>query len=337
MSGRLVRWLLSLAPRIRRTGPPTLVIVRHHRVYGPTDRPLYRLGVSESILDHQLRLLARHGHTPVSVSAGIDALRRGREGVHVAFSFDDGYLDNATRAVPVLRRHGATATFYLTAGLMEERRAPWWDRLVWILERSQKAVVAAEVAGDALTLPTGTPAERGASLRAMVARLRVPPADQERRLRALAHAAGVTDEPPCELATWEQAGPMAAGGMEVGAHTWSHPFLSLLETDAQRREIGDSIARITDRLGLRPRGLAYPGGDHDDRTVAVCAELELDHAVTTLAGQVRAVASPFRLPRRGWSEGACLGPRGRFSNHLAFAEFEGAFDGLRRGAAEPST
>jgi hypothetical protein len=46
VSGRALRWLASLLPRPERGRAASLVIIRHHRVYGPDERPLYRLGVS---------------------------------------------------------------------------------------------------------------------------------------------------------------------------------------------------------------------------------------------------------------------------------------------------
>ncbi len=106
MSGRLVRWLLSLGASTRRGAPeaPLLTIVRHHRVYADGERALYHLGVSESALAGQLRALATAGMTPVSVAEGLQRLDQGGAGHHVAFSFDDGYADNDTRALPILEK-----------------------------------------------------------------------------------------------------------------------------------------------------------------------------------------------------------------------------------------
>ena len=63
MTGRALRWLASLLPRPARDGAPSLVIVRHHRVYGEGERPLNRLGVSEAVFRAQLRVLRERGLT----------------------------------------------------------------------------------------------------------------------------------------------------------------------------------------------------------------------------------------------------------------------------------
>ena len=323
MTGRWARWVASLAHRPRTGDAPRLVIVRHHRVYGSDEHPLYRLGVSRGLLEAQLGWLARAGLTPVTVSDGLQRMARGEPGVHVAMTFDDGYADNVERALPALERHGARATFFLAAGLIEERRAPWWDRLAHALARTRLPRPAA--AG----LPAlAADADRGAALAPAMAALRRPPEEQERMLAEIERTLDAGPA-PCELGTWDQLARLRDAGMEIGAHTLTHPFLSLLSRERQREEIAGSVARIETRLGVRAAGLAYPGGDHDAVTVAVAEDCGLAWAVTTQAGDNRPGASRFELRRRGLSEGACTIPTGRFSSRLARAELDGAFDRLR--------
>src|SRR6185436_1671167 len=191
-----------------------------------------------------------------------------------------------------------------------------------------------EVGGQSLDLEPGTPPGRSRALHAMLPLLRVAPSEQETRLAALEAALGTSGLAPCDLADWKHAARLAEDGMEVGAHTLTHPFLSRLGAEAQREEIGGSRALIASRLGVTPRGIAYPGGDHDAVSIAICEREGFEHAVTTRTGDVQAGAARFELRRRGLSDGACLGPGGRFSDRLARAELDGAFDRLRGAAVE---
>ena len=333
MNGRTVRWLMSFGHRSGPVRSPRLTIIRHHRVFAEGEAPLYRIGVSESVLARQLALLARMGRAPLTVSDALARLAEGRPGRWFAMTFDDGYADNVTRALPLLEAHGARATFYLTAGLMESRRAPWWDELAHRLEAGGRDVVRFEWEGRAQILELGSRAGRATALHALLPAFRTTPDRQEALLEALGRATGASDAAPCRLATWDQAAELAGHGMEIGAHTMGHPFLSLLEPERQRAEIAESIALIETRLGVRPAGLAYPGGDHDARTLAVIPGTGLAHAVTTRAGDAGPGGGRFELPRRGLPEGACLGPTGRFSARLARAELDGAFDRMRAGRA----
>ena len=325
MSARALRWLASLLPGPDGGGAASLVIVRHHRVYGPLERPLYRLGVGEEVLRAQLALLARHGLAPVTVSAGLARLAAGEPRRTVAMSFDDGYADNVRRALPLLASCGAQATFFLTAGLIEQRRAPWWDELAHLLTATR--VDRLEQGGR--THGLADEAGRRRALGALLPAFRVPPAAHRELLDDLAGRLGVADPAPCELATWEECAELRAAGMEVGAHTLTHPLLSTLSAAEQAAEIGGSFDLVGLRLGVRPRGLAYPGGDHDAASITAAREAGAAWAVTTRAGENLPGAPAFELRRRGLSEGACLGPGGRFSARLTLAELEGRFERLR--------
>lgn len=325
MSGRALRWLASLLPRPDDGRTASLVIIRHHRVYGVDERPLYRLGVGEDVLRAQLALLARHGLVPVTVSQGLARLAGGEPGRTVAMSFDDGYADNARRALPLLAAAGARATFFLTAGLIEERRAPWWDELVHLLVATRVARFEHEGRIHELADEAG----RGRALRALLPAFRASPVDQRALLESLAGRLGVATPAPCELATWEECAGLRAAGMEVGAHTLTHPFLSTLPAAEQEAEIGGSFELIERRLGVRPHGFAYPGGDLNAASVVAVHAAVASWAVTTRSGENRAGAPAFELLRRGLSEGACLGPGGRFSARLMLAELDGRFERLR--------
>lgn len=339
MSARLLRWLWSLgaggmAPR---HGAPRLTIVRHHRVYGELEQPLYRLGVSEAVFEAQVATCVRAGLVPVTVREGLDWLSSASRGHRVAFSFDDGYTDNLTRALPVLLRYRAQATFYLAAGLMESQRAPWWDELAFVLTSAADGVAQVSWDGATVGLDLTDEAGRRKALVQLLPLLRVPPEQQCARLDDLRSVLAVRREAPCELAPLTDAVRWLEAGMELGAHTLSHPFLSLLPEPAQLAEIAGSAERIHAVTGTTVTGLAYPNGDHDARTVSAAQAAGLRYAVTTRAGDVRAGDAPFTLLRRGLPEGAVLGPRRRFSAHMTRAELSGRFDRLRRGSAEAGT
>lgn len=339
MSGRAIRWLLSLAAGrwSPRSGPPRLTIVRHHRVYADGERALYRLGVSESVLRAQVEACVRAGAAPCTVGEGLARLARGDAGHAVAFSFDDGYADNVTRALPVLERFGAKASFYLAAGLMETRTAPWWDELAHALQHATTPVARVVLGGAEHSLDVTAAPGRRAALRSLLPLLRVPPAEQRARLGSLRESLGIRGPAPCELAEWPLARRLAAAGMEIGAHTMTHPFLTLLPPGEQQREIAESASLAAARTGADVRGLAYPVGDHDGRTVEAARAAGLGYAVTTAAGDCVPGTEPFRLPRRALPEGASTGPDGRVSASMVRAEMKGAFDRLRGRRAEAGT
>jgi peptidoglycan/xylan/chitin deacetylase (PgdA/CDA1 family) len=90
-------------------------------------------------------------------------------------------------------------------------------------------------------------------------------------------------------------------GMQVGAHTVSHPILSKLSPGDMRRELEDSKAFLERLLGERVGLFAYPNGkpgvDFDERAVALVRELGFDAAVTTARGAASNRTDPLQVPR----------------------------------------
>ncbi|KUN28100.1 polysaccharide deacetylase [Streptomyces antibioticus] len=108
------------APTGARTAP---WIAMYHSVGDCSDDP-YRITVTPDRLDLQLTWLARRGLRGVSVAELLAAPDRTDL---VALTFDDGYADFVTGALPVLRRHGFGATVFVLPGRLGGDNA--WDPL----------------------------------------------------------------------------------------------------------------------------------------------------------------------------------------------------------------
>jgi peptidoglycan/xylan/chitin deacetylase (PgdA/CDA1 family) len=76
----------------------------------------FQLIVSPARFEQQMRWLRRMGLRGVSVRRLLEARRRGGGRRLVGLSFDDGYADFTEYVVPVLTRHGFTATVFVVAG-----------------------------------------------------------------------------------------------------------------------------------------------------------------------------------------------------------------------------
>jgi len=79
------------------------------------DRP--PLGISPQRLEAQLDLLEQAGFRPVSLPALVTSLEQGRVLPEPSFcmTFDDGYRDFETHALPILARRRIPATLFVTA------------------------------------------------------------------------------------------------------------------------------------------------------------------------------------------------------------------------------
>lgn len=92
--------------------------------------------------------------------------------------------------------------------------------------------------------------------------------------------------------TWEQVAALAAAGMEIGAHTVSHPDLRGLAEAAVHAEVADSGQRLADALGSAVTVFAYPAGSFNQSVVAAVGQY-YRAAVTTLPGAATPCQDPL--------------------------------------------
>jgi peptidoglycan/xylan/chitin deacetylase (PgdA/CDA1 family) len=150
-------------------------------------------------------------------------------------------------------------------------------------------------------LEVDTMAQRRAAIEAVIARVKHRhPQERLELVRACAEAAGST-LPDDLMMSSEQVRQMRRGGMQIGAHTVSHPILASLQADEARREIADSRDTLERILGERVSLFAYPNGkpgqDYTSESVALVRDLGFEGAVCTAWGAARTGTDRFQLPR----------------------------------------
>jgi peptidoglycan/xylan/chitin deacetylase (PgdA/CDA1 family) len=99
------------------------------------------------------------------------------------------------------------------------------------------------------------------------------------------------------LMTTEQLRQWRDGGMEVGAHTRTHPRLTQCNEAQLRSETRGCKDEIQDRIGSEVTQFCYPYGDENDRVVAMTREAGFNAATTTHRGRAIAGGDLWRLPR----------------------------------------
>ena len=92
----------------------------------------------------------------------------------------------------------------------------------------------------------------------------------------------------------------AVGGVEIGAHTVTHPRLTDTSLDEQRYEVEESKRRLEEALSTRisePRCPHGSVGDYSENTIGVVAKAGYAGAFTAREGVVTTASRPFELPR----------------------------------------
>ena len=275
----------------------TLVLL-YHRV-AHLERDPYGLAVHPDRFAEQCRVLRNrcdvvplsetHGHTP-----------------QVVITFDDGYADNGREARAILQAAGLPATFFITAGRLGDRSEVWWDRLEQICLGCEPRVdhIDLEIAGRRFWGDLRSPAARARVHVALYWRLRpLRPTAIASTLAVLIDQLGV--EPAArDTHRWmtvdELRALAATDGIDVGAHTLTHPVLAALPEDDQRVEIDASRSELERMLNRPVRLFSYPYGGRDtfdDVTTRLVRESGFEAACTTAGGMAGPAHYPYAIPR----------------------------------------
>ena len=278
------------------------VILMFHHVRPWVERafaPNRALEITPDFLDALLARVAQ-SHDIVSLDEGLARLAAPRGRRFAVLTFDDGYRDFADFAWPVLRRHAAPFTLFVTSGFADGTAQPWWIAL--------EAAIAAQ---DVITITLGerthrlaahTTMAKARTYRTLFPWLRArPAAERDAALRALGGGGFAAAASLCM--GWPMLRTLAADPLcALGAHTITHPALTQLSDHEAAHELEASRCRIAAETGVQPRALAYPFGDSaaaGPREFALAASRGFSAALTTRPGLLYPVHAAYRaaLPR----------------------------------------
>lgn len=112
---------------------PIPILVYHQIAEAPPKGAPFRgLYVSPAAFARQMALLKLLGYKGLSMTDLQPYLRGEKAGKVVGITFDDGYLNNLSHAMPVLQKHGFTSTCYVVDGLLGQTNL--WDEGIGIAQ-----------------------------------------------------------------------------------------------------------------------------------------------------------------------------------------------------------
>lgn len=275
-----------------------LSVLIFHRVRAAPD-PLLPGEPDPARFEEQLRWV-RDWFQVLPLPEAVAGLRNGTLPARpLCITFDDGYADNAALALPILRKLGLTATFFIATGYLNGGRM-WNDTVIEAVRAATGPTIDLSDLGLGLFAIDSIPAKR-AAIDTILARLKHLPLD-ERQRKTDAIAARVGARLPDDLMlTDAQVRELRAAGMTIGAHTSTHPILAKLDDRRAREEILESKRYLERLLGEPVTLFAYPNGkpgqDYTAAHAAMAREFGFAGAVSTAAGVARAGCDLYQIPR----------------------------------------
>ena len=293
-----------------------IVILMIHGVIDPslqsTWQPLRRQ-LSVQSLDKGLTVLAKH-YNFISMDQAV-AMLTGEEPLKpysIVLTFDDGYRNNVTHALPVLQKHNAPATFFLSTGQIERREPFWYDRLDYAIQHLRKDQHVTFASQDFSFQPNQTEISRTTftTLRKTIKTNKLPYFETMERVELLASIleanAGCRlsdifeEDHSTAIISWEEARWATNQGFNLGSHTVDHVLLDQLDEISIQQQLIISKKIIEQQTGGQCLHFCYPNGNWNKKVVSLVKETGFITAVTTEQGTNKIGDPLLTLHRNGF-------------------------------------
>lgn len=293
---------IGLMPLFRRLFAGPAVIVMFHEIQRDFRRELMT-GTSVELFQHTLEWLQRQGWKIVSLDECLQALSRNEPKAprYAVITFDDGYRDLRSVALPILEQSKAPFLVYVPTGAPTRVMKSWWIGLREVFRREDQVTIDPMEARFACS----DFRSKRAGLKAVIrwvhedyrrAELLEPTFRRYGISLSTLNDAYFLDERELQALSRH---PLAS----TGAHTASHAALATLDALSARAELEDNRKYLETLLELPISHLAYPYGGAEacgPREYRLAEQAGFSTAVTTRKGHLAdRNLNRFALPRIG--------------------------------------
>jgi peptidoglycan/xylan/chitin deacetylase (PgdA/CDA1 family) len=269
----------------------------YHRVLDEPD--FMRPGeVDKEAFTWQMELLAKHFNVlPLS-----EALERMQNDTlpprAVSITFDDGYSDNYTNALPILKQFNLTATFFIASGFLDGGRM-WNDTVIETVRNLNSTTLDLREQGLG-KFDIFSNVQKYQAAYQIINKIKHLSFDE--RARLVGSIVSLSCNLPNDLMmTSEQLKKLYQSGMEVGGHTVNHPILANLDDEIAEQEVRQNKLFLEQLLSCTLKFFAYPNGKLDDdyqqRHKQMITKIGYQAAVSTNWGVSIKGCDPWQLPR----------------------------------------
>lgn len=289
------------------TGPHGIALL-YHRIAEPAHDP-WDLSVSPENFAEQMAVLRNFGECN-KFSDFSPKLRNQPDARQIAVTFDDGYADNLTNALSVLRTTEIPATVFVATGSVGSDCEFWWDTLVRIFLETQNLPdnLSFTVRGQDRhwSVPNGK-VRRELVKEIWALLLPAAPDEINHAVSDICAWAGVDrqGDPEAWPLNRDQLAELAASKwIEIGAHTRNHRPLSHIPSHECWDEITGSNFDLETWLSREITSFSYPYGKHNRDVVGQVREAGMTCACTVIEDIAKPRSDVLRIPRiqvRNWN------------------------------------
>ena len=300
----LFYWLgnLSLTRKLMNPCRGQAAIVTYHRVLPShkiktSNSPNRGLIVTTERFDQQMRYLSEKYHMipidelPNQLTSSSDFA--------VAVTFDDGYKDNLTYALPILKKYNVPATIYIATRFQEGDCRMWWYELEELCDSHTSITFTAK--GKNYDFSMHDRIQKKCCFRKIHNLLQSLPENEQETLMDIIRQGRKPKHYENYCLTWDEIRQLDREPLiTIGAHTHSHVNMKKLSIDELEKEILKGNLLLEEHLGHSIDHFAYPYGTLNEagsREYSFVAANGFKTAVTNMCNSMKNDSQNFCLPR----------------------------------------
>jgi len=266
--------------------------------------PILDIGVHKENFEEQIQYVAKN-YNCIDLPTAVELLKKNRlPKKSVVITLDDGYKDNLTIALPILKKYNVPATIYITTGLIDRMSTFWWFEQSDIINKNSEISFVFNNNNYYFNLKTFE--KKLATYAELNQLFKTLDLQQQNDLMQQLRKDNSTKYDYSEhILTWPEVIELSKENLiTIGAHTINHPVLSRLNESQTKDEIILSRKLIENKIQASVEHFSYPYGginEAGDREYNMARESNFASAVTTTCGylQNNNANSLYALPRIG--------------------------------------
>jgi peptidoglycan/xylan/chitin deacetylase (PgdA/CDA1 family) len=279
-----------------------LLILTYHRMLRQADEVID--DVHQLMFERQLSVLTKYFNVlPLNKAAKL-LQQNALPPRSVCITFDDGYLDNYDVALPILKKWRMPATFFIATAYMGGLNM-WNDVVIDAFKSTHLQHCDLTQFGLSEYL-LYTPTQRKNAAYSVLGKWKYENVQKRDLLARQLSAKLEVSQLPRLMMNADEIRHLVRAGMEIGAHTVSHPILQKLDHAQAQKEIEDSKHILEEITGKSVNSFAYPNGrldkDYSYVHVDMVKAAGFEVAVTTNWGKAERASAVHELPRLGFQE-----------------------------------
>lgn len=187
----------------------------------------------------------------------------------LAFTMDDGFLDQAEIGAELFIKYDIPATIFLVTDFLDGDYWPADCQVEYIITNTKKTTqLTLQLEFNEVTLALENKAYTRTQVIDLIRRMPLKKAHEFVSAFAVAAEVDLPSKPAYEYRpmSWQNARQLERRGISFGPHTCKHPLLSQEEDSVAEYEIKSSIERLSSELKSYSKVFCYPTGRKNDFT-----------------------------------------------------------------------